>query len=597
MEKISAARLAISLLFAISLSACGGSSGQGSAGASNNSSSTSGSSGSTGTTSSSGSGSGSAGSSSVSNGGGWSNLANNTTPMGQAAAARLLMQGTFGPTIDTINSAAAQTYAQWFAAQTAAPPSLTLPSVTAQNTDWSPQWFNNVVQGPDQLRQRMAWALSQMFVVSGNGGPLWGHNYALAYYYDMLTDNALGNFRTLLEKVTLSPAMGEFLNMFRNDKPNPATGVHADQNYAREVMQLFTVGLVQLNIDGTVQTGSNGNPIPTYDQNDVVGLSNVLTGWASAPVSHTGDAAWEYDLNETTPMVAYEDHHDSTDAKTIIGGVTIPAGGTAESDLETALDTLFNHPNVAPFVSKQLIERLVTSNPSPAYVQRVAEVFENDGQGVRGDLLAVAEAILTDPEATSAGGNTYGKLREPLLRLTGLWRAFDGYNSQKNLDDGTVLLYGYQWFNQYPLQAPSVFNFYVPDYQVAGQLTAAGLVTPEFQITNESTLVQTANGLQGEAYQFVDSTGTAHAGPDYNAVNALSPTSVMLHTAEWEQYASNPTTLVDQLNLVLMAGQMPTSMQNTLVDYATAIPANEPGSRVAETAELVVDSPQYAVQR
>lgn len=522
---------------------------------------------------------------------------NLTTPIGQTAAARLLIQGTFGATPDTVASTAQQSYTDWFTQQAAITPSLTLPSVSAQNADWTPAWFNNVVLGKDQLRQRMAFALSQILVVSGNGGPVWGHNYGLAYYYDLLSKGALGNFRQLLENVTLAPAMGEFLSTMHNDKPNPDTGVHADQNYAREVMQLFTIGLVKLNIDGSVVTDSSGKGVPTYTLDDIVNLSNVLTGWGSAPVSHSGEDAWKYDLNETAPMVAYPSHHD-TSAKTIIGGVQIPAGQSAEAELKIALDTLFNHPNVGPFIGRQLIQRLVTSNPSPAYVQRVAQVFNNDGKGVRGNLLAVAEAILTDPEAVTAGtSNTYGKLREPLLRLTALWRAFNAYNSSGNAADNNLLIYAYQWFAQDPLFAPSVFNFFQPSYQLAGKLTDAGLVAPEFQITNEATLVTTANALQLQAYQYQDGAGNKYAGPDYNAVSALNASSVLLHTGQWEALAADPGALVDQMNLVLMAGQMSADMRTVLVNYASALPATPAATRVAETAELLVSSPEYAVQR
>jgi uncharacterized protein (DUF1800 family) len=518
--------------------------------------------------------------------------------MGQTAAARLLMQATFGATMDTVNTAANQTYAQWFASQLAAPPSLNLPQamVNGENVDWSPTWFNNVVLGPDQLRQRMAFALSEILVVSGNGGPLWGHNEALAYYYDLLVNNALGNYRNLLEQVTLSPPMGLFLSMWQNSAADPALGTHADQNYAREIMQLFTVGLWKLNIDGTQQTDGSGNPIPAYSQSDVSNLANVFTGWASAPVSHTGDAAYQYDDDETVPMVAYPDFHDITQ-KTIIGGVVIPAGGSAQSDLETALDTLFAHPNLGPFISQQLIVRLVTSNPSPAYVQRVAQVFNNDGTGVRGNLYAVAQAILTDPEAVATGGSGYGKLREPLLRLTNLWRAFKGVNSIGQVNEYMVLLTGDASFGEYPLYSPSVFNFFVPDFKVPGALTNAGLVVPEFQITNENSLVLTDNQLQSQSYQYIDSTGTVYAGPDYNQVGDLSNTSVMLHTAEWEPFAATPANLVNELNLVLMAGQMSPAMINSLTSYVSAIPAGTAGSRVAETAELIISSPQYSVQR
>jgi uncharacterized protein (DUF1800 family)/ribosomal protein L35AE/L33A len=516
--------------------------------------------------------------------------------MGEAAAARLLMQGTFGATLSTVNNAAVQTYDGWFASQAAAASKPIAPRVPVQNIDWKKFWFTNAVQEPDQLRQRMAFALSEILVVSTNGGPLYGMDAGVATYHDMLSRNALGNFRTLLEDVTLSPAMGRYLSHFRNNKFDPVTGVHADENYAREIMQLFSVGLVKLNPDGTVQVGSDGIPLPTYDQSDVTHLANVFTGWASAPLTHTGEDAWIYDVDLLHPMVAYANHHD-TGAKTIIGGVQIPAGGTAASDMKIALDTLFNHPNVGPFISRQLIQRLVTSNPSPAYVQRVAQVFNDNGQGTRGDLLAVAKAILTDAEARTPGGAGYGKLREPLIRLVGLWRAFGAHDSNNLFEESDVLIYGPTTFAQMPLHSPSVFNFFRPEYRLPGPLTDAGLVTPEFQITNEATLALTANLLQQEAYQYVDSRGTRHAGPNYDQSGQLGAGSVMLYTSEWENFAATPATLVDKLNLVFMAGQMPAAMRTTLIDYAAGIPADQPWARVVETTDLLVNSPQYAIQR
>lgn len=520
--------------------------------------------------------------------------------MGQAAAARLLMQATFGATMPDLNSAAGQSYDSWFAAQAAAKPSLNAPALVP-NQVWSASWLHNAVLGNDQLRQRMAYALSQILVVSGNGGPLVGHWTGLAHYYDLLVNNALGNYRTLLEQVTLSTAMGEFLSMQRNDKANPATGVHADQNYAREVMQLFTVGLVKLNIDGSVQVDGSNNPLPNYGGAEVENLSNVFTGWSSQPTTTTGNAEtnWLYALDETRPMMAYEAHHDTT-AKTLIGGVQVPAGGSAAADLKIALDTLFNHPNVGPFLSKQLIQRLVTSNPSPGYVQRVATVFNNDGSGVRGNLLAVAKAILTDPEALSVGGDTYGKLREPMLRLTNLWRAFDASNSLGQLNEGMIVDQGINYFGEYPLQSPTVFNFFRPDFELAGPLTAAGMVVPEFQITNESTLVQTANWLEIQSYQYSVAAGGAHMGVDNSAATVQgfpTATSVYLHTAAWDALAADPASLVDEMNLVFMAGQMPAALRTVLINYATALPASPAAARVAETAELLINSPQYAVQR
>lgn len=294
----------------------------------------------------------------------------------------------------------------------------------ANGGNWLPYWWSAVIRGNDPLRERMALALSEILVVSDQSAAIQVSSQTVPAYHDLLARNAFGNFRSLLEQITLSPAMGLYLNMLRSDRPDPLLGTHADQNYAREIMQLFTVGLVRLNLDGSVQKDAAGNGLPTYSQTDVENLARVFTGWGSAPTTHTGAEAWTYDTNVLLPMVAYEAHHDSG-SKTLLGGVTVPAGDTAAADLKIALDALFRHPNVGPFLGRQLIQCLVTSNPSPAYVQRVAAAFNDNGGGVRGDLQAVLKAILTDPEAVTPPAGSAGKLREPLLRLAHLWLAFD----------------------------------------------------------------------------------------------------------------------------------------------------------------------------
>lgn len=526
----------------------------------------------------------------------------NSGPIGAAGASRLLVQGSFGATPSSLDAAAAQTYDQWFAAQAQATPSLTFPGIqdATDNRNWLPFWWKNAVLGPDQLRQRMAFALSQIFVVTSQSSALFANNRALSLYYDLLNQNALGNYRQLLERVTLSLQMGVFLNMYHSDKPNETTGIHADQNYAREIMQLFTVGLMELNRDGTPKLDSNGRQIPTYAYPQIEALANTFTGFASSPTTQTGENAYLYDFDFTKLMVGYENHHD-TSAKTLISGAQVPAGGTTAGDLKIALDTLFNHPNTAPFISRQLIQRLVNSNPSPGYVQRVATVFANNGSGVRGDLLAVARAILTDPEAVNAGGNNDGKLREPLLRLSNLWRAFAGSNADGSVNEYGITQNAYALTGQAPLSAATVFNFYQPDYVRAGRLAAAGLETPEFQISNENTLVLTINTYSRLNYQFVDSSGARYAGNQgYDESNSLGAESVLLHTAAWESLATDPAALVERMNQLLMQGLMPDAMRTTLVNYASAIPTSEAtyrARRVVETADLLFNSPQYAVQR
>lgn len=516
------------------------------------------------------------------------------TPMGQAAAARLLDQATFGATYDTVSSASALTYAQWFKAQAATPPTFTTPYLTG-SSGWSSAWWRNSVVAPDQLRQRMAFALSEIFVTAGTPDNVLGVPANQAAYYDILIRDSLGNYRKLLNDVTLSPEMGLYLNMFRNDKPDASVGRHADENYAREVMQLFSVGLVMLNPDGTPMLDANGKTIPTYSQSDVQGLARVFTGWASRPTSDTSDP-WLYSADYVHPMAAYNAHHD-TGAKTILGGKTIPAHGSARTDLTIALDTIFRHPNVGPFISRQLIQRLVTSNPSPAYVQRVAAIFANNGKGVRGDLLAVAKAILTDPEATATGGSTAGKLREPVVRLTHLWRAFAATDSNGKITDDAIATTAQDIFGQGPLRSPSVFNFFVPDYVRAGPLAKAGLVAPEFQITNENSAILTANTLALRTYQYADSSGTVPYAPQ--GYTETPPSGMLLHTAAWESLADNPGALIDRMSLVLMAGRMPQAMRDKLVDYIGTIPtttAGYRGKRVIEAASIIISSPQYAAQ-
>jgi uncharacterized protein (DUF1800 family) len=526
-----------------------------------------------------------------------------TGPIGVTGAARLLAQGTFGPHPSEITAVSTQTYAQWFGAQAATPPSLLLPLDMAGG-DFNTDWWTLAVTGKDELRQRIAYALSQIFVVSLQTGPLWANDQAVSHYRDLITQHAFGNFRDLLDVISHSCEMGQYLTYFQNDKPNAATGVHADENYAREIMQLFTIGLVELNQDGSQKVDKNGNPIPTYAQKDVENLARVFTGWASTPLGGgtvNDENSWMYDLDYLHPMACYPKHHD-TDAKTIVGGVTVPAGGTCDSDMKIALDTLFNHPNVAPFIGKQLIQRLVTSNPSPTYVSRVAAVFANNGAGVRGDMLAVVEAVLTDPEAIA--GKTTAKLREPVVRIANLWRAFSATDSgDPNVGASSLITtQGYWQIAQAPFYSPTVFNFYRPDYVFPGPLAMAKLVAPEFQISNEYTVVSFNNLIEYNVYEFIDSAGEVQSGfqgyPDQSV-------DTLLHTAEWEPYATDAGKLVDELNLVFMAGQMPAAMRTSIIDYvnqtmpqATATSAAAKAGWLAIEATIgVVTSPQYAIQR
>ena len=347
-------------------------------------------------------------------------------------ADRFLEQTTFGPTnplIAQVQQTGLQNFLTAQLAMTVTP--YADPAATeTNNTLLQQRYFVQLISAPDQLRQRVAFALAQIFVIAGDK-----INTPQAYtpYLDLLENDAFTNYRQIMQDVTLSPAMGHYLDMVNNDKPNVTTGTHADENYAREAMQLFTIGLSMLNEDGSLQL-SNGSPIPTYTQDTVVAFARAYTGWTyptqpGATLQKHNPAYW------TGPMVAFESNHDS-DPKQLLrytgaaSGGLLPGGQSAEQDLAGALDNIFNHPNVPPFVALRLIQHLVTSNPSPAYIQRVADVFKNNGSGVRGDMAAVITAVLMDPEArrgdnpaTAVG--TDGHLQEPILYMTGLLREFN----------------------------------------------------------------------------------------------------------------------------------------------------------------------------
>jgi uncharacterized protein (DUF1800 family) len=391
----------------------------------------------------------------------------------KSEAFRFLNQASFGATEAEAQRVISMGFNAWIDDQLQRPASLQLPFLKSLprpaflfelQDDRVDIWFRNSVNGDDQLRQRVAFALSEIMVVSQLGA-LIEYTYALGDYYDVLARNAFGNYRDLIEDVTLHPAMGVYLSMLGNERPDPALNIRPDENYARELMQLFSIGLVELNNDGTVKPDGLGQPIPTYDQSIIEGFAHVYTGWnyAGAPSFHQ---AFPNDNNQTVPMQLYPGFHDGG-SKTLLNGVILPAGQTGDQDLAGALDTIFNHPNVGPFIAIRLIQRLVTSNPSPAYVQRVAAAFNDNGAGVRGDLGAVVRAILLDPEARPESAMELdGKIKEPLLRLTQVWRAYAASSASGRYP----FLGAYIFFGQGPLQATSVFNFFSPLYAPPGEV-------------------------------------------------------------------------------------------------------------------------------
>jgi uncharacterized protein (DUF1800 family) len=499
-----------------------------------------------------------------------------------ADAGRFLSQATFGATSASIAKVQSQGFDSFLNEQFAAPVSSHLSFVDASGvnpptiTQTNDAWWTHAIAGPDQLRQRVAFALSEILVVSNTTGNLGGQPFALPAYYDVLVKGAFGNFRQLLEDITLNPAMGRYLDMLRNDKANASRTRIPNENFARELMQLFSIGLYRLNLDGSLTLNAAGFPIETYGQDAILGTAAVCTGWtyfqATTPYIFNPPPDWR------NPMVNVPLRH-STDAKTILDGVMLPANQSAAQDLKTTLDTVFNHPNVGPFICRQLIQRLVTSNPSPGYLYRVASVFNNNGQGVRGDLQAVVRAILMDYDARGSAktGQGAGHMREPVIRLTNLFRAFnasspDGKFSIRNANAN---------LGQEAMHSPTVFNFFAPDYAAPGAIAEAGLKSPEFEITNETTVVTVANFLR---------TGI-------NGGLGPSAARVTLNLSNELAMAANPAQLVDHLNTLLMAGSMSPGMRTILINAVTQIPANNPTERTRTAIYLVINSPEFTVDK
>jgi uncharacterized protein (DUF1800 family) len=506
-------------------------------------------------------------------------------PVSLAQATRLLDQTTFGPTLSGVQSVQQMGVAAYLAQQFATPttrmtaipnpPVATCPNGThacAQSSFWK-----NALTANDQLRQRVAFALSQIFVVSTD----MVNARTIPSYHNLLADDAFGNFRQLLNDVATSPAMGAYLNML-NSNAAP-TGQIANENFARELMQLFTTGLYLLNADGSLQLDGQGMPQPVYSQAQVQAYARALTGWTYANATGGVPTSFPNGVpNFDQPMRAIEVAHDMS-AKALLSGVTLPAGQTAEQDLSGLIDSIFNHPNVGPFVCRQLIQHLVTGNPSPAYVGRVAAVFDNDGAGVRGDMKAVITAILNDPEAraadtdpTAAGGH----LREPILYFTGILRAlqFTNVDPQGRYDAASNYT---SPLGEVPYAAASVFNFFPPSYVIPGSAINA----PEFaqentaaatlRMTLADTIVRnhlTTFSIDMGATSFLGQIASATANPATDSAN-----------------------LVTALNILFTHAQMTTTMQAAIAANAAVLP--DIGQRVRVSTWLVISSNFYKIEQ
>ncbi len=605
--------------------------------------------------------------------------ANADTPANDQQAARFLTQATFGPTLDDMGVVKSIGYSAWIDQQIALAPTLhrvelenfviaqlqtgTVSATQARGTRVE-RWFAAAIGGSDQLRQRMAFALSQILVVS-DVGPLLKEPISVAEYSDILTRNSFGSYQNLLQDVTYTPMMGRYLTALRNQKTDwtfvgsvlAPSLVSPDENFAREIMQLFSIGLIRRNRDfSPVLIG--GVPVPTYTQDIITQTARAFTGLTyscSAPVNYgaftlahncgcTGIAC-NFSTTaffstpprrpgtggETTPLLhpdiyrpmmcnpRYADTGRSQTAtnsyaalpapfgsKSIIAGITIEPSPVAcysttpatdqqacvnycNDQVGTVVDTLANHPNVAPFIVRQLIQRFVSSNPSSAYIDRVAAVFENDGSNVRGNLGAVIRAILLDTEARSnTPANNFGKLREPLLRLTAIWRAFD-------VQPGSSGAFGISSpetaFVQRPLGASSVFNFYEPDFQQPGEIANAGLFSPELQIVDESTAISAADALYTmvfSGYNTNPSASTPFTAPSNRAY--LPPEAI-------DQLPESNTALLDALNIRMLSSQMRPETRTTLLTLLNGMSTADKRRRALSAIHLIAISPEFAVQR
>jgi uncharacterized protein (DUF1800 family) len=505
-------------------------------------------------------------------------------------ASRMLAQATFGPTINEIDRLEKMGTAAWFTDQFAKPQTYhysyvtqslsTLAAGTTPNENpFLESFWQQAIRGDDQLRQRVAFALSQILVISFQNDTLANMPRSVANYYDVLGAHAFGNYRELLEAVTMHPAMGIYLSSLRNQK---TVGARVpDENYAREIMQLFTIGLRQLNQDGTDVSPA----APTYVNDDIKGLAKVFTGLSWAGPDKSDNRFFSRNTpppdpnRDILPMQIYPQFHETLDK--VFLGVSIPANTGGAESLKIALDTLFNHPNVGPFIGRQLIQRMVTSNPSPAYIGRVAAAFANNGQGVRGDMKAVVRAVLLDPEATTpATGAAAGKLKEPVLRLAHWMRAF-----RANSASGKFMLSRtddpLRQLSQTPMRSPSVFNFYRPEYQPPNtSLTTASLYAPEMQITEETSVFGYLDYMRNAIQNGVGSNRDIKA--DYTPELALADT---------------PGLLVDRINLLLMQGQMTATLRSQILAAIASNPNNSAANKVYLAVFLTMASPEYITQK
>ena len=533
----------------------------------------------------------------------------------RAEAARFLLQATFGPTPAEIDALASSSPAQWINRQMAIPHRAHyvdhVQARFALGDEFRPgggkytdAWVGErfwalAATAEDQLRQRVGFALHHVFMASQADSNLWKHSRAYARYLDLLNQHAFGNFRSLLDEMALSPVMGIYLSHLRNRKEDPASGRLPDENFARELMQLFTIGLHELNPDGTPRLDARGQPVETYGNADVMALAKVFTGWAWAfPDNQLTDNRFRWgnpdysaagdsgiDLKK---MRAYPGQHSQAEVVLFAGkpqAVVIPGSATPERRLQLALDALFLHPNVGPFIGRQLIQQLVTSAPSPAYVARVAAAFANNGRGVRGDMAAVVRAVLLDPEARGAPAAGFGKLREPVLRVTQWMRAFGA----TSVSGQYTMAWELEPLAQRVLRAPSVFGWFRPGHVPPGtDFATRGATAPEFQLVNESTTAAWVNRVEA----------MVGWGLGWNG-NSTDVSATLAAQAQLAA-AGNLEALVQNLDVLLFAGRMSPALRQDLLDAIAGVggtDANSHTQRARIAVYVAMSSPEFLAQR
>lgn len=548
-------------------------------------------------------------------------------PVSLADASRFLAQASFGADYTLIEAVKETGYEAWIQEQIGLPISYVTPNIQRvldrveelgeepldeEERNFSlffrSAWWETILNADDQLRHRVALALSEIFVISDRSDELFLAGDGIGSYYDMLLDNAFGNYRDLLMDVTLHPCMGFYLSHFNNPKGNPELNRRPDENYAREIQQLFSIGLYELNPDGSRKVDDSGRFIPTYDNEDIREFAEVFTGlkggaWNKRYIEEAerqGQTLPEevifglyFSLSDPTePMVMQEVQHDPSE-KFLLREVALPANRPGMEDIEGAIDNLFFHPNVGPFMARLLIQRLVMSNPSPAYIARVAAVFNDNGSGVRGDMGAVIKSILLDEEARNCqalNNPQGGMLREPILRYTHALRAF-----HVQALFGVHLSTGIRFQNateQFPFNSPTVFNFFLPDFQPNGPIADQGWVAPEFQIHNNTSGLGYVNEvfnwmLEGNVLPFYLETG-------FDPENLGESMSYLELDREYE-LAGSPEDLMDYLDIVLTHGQLSESARQTIQQAVQTIPVSEPEARARLAIYLVMISPDYSI--